>query len=325
METAELVLKPILPFRLDLTAWALRRRPVNSIDRFADGVYQRVLVVGRMPVSVKVVQHGPAERPELEVVAASKNIPPGAEGILRDTVSDVLGLNVDLSDFYSMSSGYPRLKSLASRFRGVKPPRFPSIYETLVNAIACQQVSLNVGLLLLSRLSLKYGLPLEHGEGQPRSFPTVEAVSHADLQQLRELGFSKQKASYLLELSRSVRTGRLELGRLRGMNDHDAVEFLMQMRGIGRWSAEYTLLRGLGRIGVFPGDDVGGQNSLRKWMGLRRTPDYEKVQGLLEKWKRFRGLVYFHLLLRGLEGAGYLESDNVAGSPTMHRRTYAAS
>lgn len=299
--------KPIPPFRLDLTAWALKRRPVNSIDRLSDGVYRRILVVDKTPAEVKVEQQGSTERPELAVVVTGRDIQPKAKPALQGAVNDILGLNVDLRGFYSMSSRYPRLEALAARFRGVKPPRFPSIYEALVNAIACQQVSLNVGLLLLSRLSAKYGQPLYHGEEQMWAFPAVETVSRARLQDLRELGFSRQKAGYLLELSQSVSTGGLDLERLHGMSDLDAVEFLMQIRGIGRWSAEYTLLRGLGRLGVFPGDDVGGQNSLRKWMGLRKNPDYEKVQGLLEKWKRFRGMVYFHLLLRGLEGAGHLE------------------
>ncbi|MDG7007528.1 MAG: DNA-3-methyladenine glycosylase 2 family protein [Nitrososphaerota archaeon] len=307
MNRIHFIAKPIPPFRLDLTAWALRRRPVNSIDRMVDGVYRRVLVVDGTAVAVSVAQGGSAERPKLEVVGIGRDLPSGAEGILRGAVSAILGLNVDLADFYSMSSKHRRLKALAARFRGVKPPRFPSIYETLVNAIACQQVSLNVGLILLSRLSLKYGLPPAQGDGWSRSFPTAEAVSRADLQALRGLGFSRQKAGYLLELSRSVCTGQLDLEGLDGMNDRDSVAFLTQIRGIGRWSAEYTLLRGLGRLGVFPGDDVGGQNSLRRWMGLQRSPNYKKVQDLLERWKRFRGLLYFHLLLKGLDESGYLE------------------
>ena len=307
MNRIHFTMKPTPPFRLDLTAWALRRRPMNSIDRIADGVYRRVLVFGETAVDMSVVQRGSAERPELEVVGIGRDIPPGAEGDLRGAVSAILGLNVDLADFYSMSSRHQRLKALAARFRGVKPPRFPSMYETLVNAIACQQVSLNAGLTLLSRLSLRYGALPERGERWSRSFPTAEAVSHADFPTLRSLGFSRQKAGYLLELSRLVCTGKLDLEGLRLMNDHDAAGFLTQIRGIGRWSAEYTLLRGLGRLNVFPGDDVGGQNSLRKWMGLQKSPNYEKVQDLLEKWKRFRGLLYFHLLLKGMDESGYHE------------------
>ncbi len=189
----------------------------------------------------------------------------------------------------------------------MKPPRFPSTFETLCNAIACQQVSLNVGLLLLSRMSQKYGLHLDFFGERMTSFPTADAVSHASRQDLRRLGFSDRKSEYLIGLARSISTGRLNFEELHRMDDKEAIEFLTQIRGVGRWSAEYTLLRGLGRLGVFPGDDVGGQNGLRRWMGLAKTPNYEEVRELLEKWRGFGGLVYFHLLLKGLEEQGYLK------------------
>lgn len=280
---------------------------MNSVDQLASGTYLRVLAMDHVSVGVMVVQRGTMESPELGVDAIGSRITPKVEGALQDKISEILGLNVNMTDFYSMAALHPKLDELVSRFRGMKPPRFPSIFETLVNAIACQQVSLNVGLLLISRLSQKHGLPLDIQEQQARSFPTADAISRMDSQELRGLGFSNRKAGYLLGLARSVSAGRLDLESLHRMEDREAVEFLMQIRGVGRWSAEYTLLRGLGRLNVFPGDDVGGQNSLRRWMGLHKVPDYEKVQQLLEKWRDFRGLVYFHLLLKGLEEKGYLD------------------
>lgn len=307
MERTEFAMWPVPPFRLDLTAWALRRRPTNTMDLFAGGDYMRVLVVGQAPVGVRVHQAGSLERPRLQVVVEGRRISPGVEESVRREVSEILGLNANLESFYSMSSKHPKLNSLVSRFKGMKPPRFPSIFETLVNAIACQQVSLSVGLLLLSRLSRKYGEAPGFAGQKIRSFPTVDAVSRAGLMELRGMGFSLRKAEYVQELAKSASSGRLNLDDLKAMNDQVAVEFLMQIRGVGRWSAEYTLLRGLGRLGVFPGDDVGGQSGLRGWMGLRKNPNYERVQELVGRWQGFRGLVYFHLLLRGLEERGYLE------------------
>jgi hypothetical protein len=77
-------------------------------------------------------------------------------------------------------------------------------------------------------------------------------------------------------------------------------------RGVGRWTAEYVLLRGLGRVHVFPGDDVGARNNLRRWLRLKRTLDYEGVRRVLARWSSHAGLVYFHLLLDRLAEAGYL-------------------
>jgi DNA-3-methyladenine glycosylase II len=85
---------------------------------------------------------------------------------------------------------------------------------------------------------------------------------------------------------------------------------LRTLRGVGRWTAEYVLLRGLGRLHVFPGDDVGARNNLQRWLGLLEPLDYEGAQRTLAQWAPFQGLVYFHLLLRSLQ----LESASRAGS-----------
>jgi DNA-3-methyladenine glycosylase II len=81
----------------------------------------------------------------------------------------------------------------------------------------------------------------------------------------------------------------------------------MGLRGIGRWTAEYTLLRGLGRIDLFPGDDIGARNNLERWMRLRSPLDYGRVARVMGKWKPYGGLIYFHLLLDSIARAGLLE------------------
>lgn len=67
------------------------------------------------------------------------------------------------------------------------------------------------------------------------------------------------------------------------------------------------LLRGLGRLQVFPGDDVGAQKSLARWLGRSSPLDYAAVQRAAEAWRPYAGLVYFHLLLKGLARSGELE------------------
>ena len=76
--------------------------------------------------------------------------------------------------------------------------------------------------------------------------------------------------------------------------------------GRARWTAEYALLRGLGRLHVFPGDDVGARNNLARWLECRRPLDYAHVQAAVRHWQPFAGLVYFHLLLANLAEHGTL-------------------
>ena len=78
---------------------------------------------------------------------------------------------------------------------------------------------------------------------------------------------------------------------------------LTSLRGVGRWTAEYVLLRGLGRLHVFPGDDVGAHNKLRRLFGIDTQLDYEGVHQLVARWHPHAGVVYFHLLLDSLSRA----------------------
>ena len=94
-----------------------------------------------------------------------------------------------------------------------------------------------------------------------------------------------------------------------GLDDDDAVAELQALRGIGRWSAEYVLLRGLGRLNVFPGDDVGARNNLRRRLGITAALDYAGVRRITERWAPYSGLVYFHFLLAGIDAAGWLEGE----------------
>ena len=93
---------------------------------------------------------------------------------------------------------------------------------------------------------------------------------------------------------------------------------LLELRGVGRWTAEYVLLRGLGRLHVFPGDDVGAQKRLARWLGRSRPLDYAGVRRVVERWQPYAGLVYFHLLLDGLSQAGALDSVSKARVEAVH-------
>jgi hypothetical protein len=99
----------------------------------------------------------------------------------------------------------------------------------------------------------------------------------------------------------------LDLETLAHEDDAAIRRHLLELHGVGRWSAEYVLLRGFGRLGVFPGDDVAAQKGLARWLGRSRRLDYAGVSRAVKRWSPFAGMVYLHLLLNGLSRAGVLE------------------
>jgi DNA-3-methyladenine glycosylase II len=299
-----LVLRPRAPFRLDLTVWALRRQALNEVDAWNGSMYRRVLVIGGAPVEVHVAQSGGMETPALHLTLSSAGTKARLDA--RVALEKMLSLEVDIGPFYTLAAADPRLAPLVARFRGLRPPRFASVFECLVNAVALQQLSLAAGLTLLNRLSRTYGAR-SRADDRLHAFPTPEELAGARPASVHALGFSLRKATTILAIAEAAGEGRLDLESFAALADEQVVETLTQIRGIGRWSAEYTLLRGLGRLHVFPGDDVGARKNLARWLGFAKPLAYGGVQRAVAGWRPFAGLVYFHLLLDRLAARGDLE------------------
>lgn len=308
MNAISFALNPLAPFRLDLTVWVLRRRVDNVMDRWDGETYRRVLLMKGKPLAVAVIQTGPPEKPYLEISATGEGLPAEAEVQVKATMERMLGLQVNLSQFYQLSARDPKLGELVHRFIGMRPPRFETLFEALVNAFACQQVSLTLGIRLLNRLAETYAPAVQDDESRFHAFPSAEILAEVDPEGLRTIGLSRQKARAIIELASAVAEGRLDLDEISGMDDEAAVAHLRKIRGVGRWTAEYVLLRGLGRLHVFPGDDVGARRNLERWLGLTESLDYEGVHRLIGSWKSHGGLIYFHLLLKRLEEAQYIRA-----------------
>jgi len=107
----------------------------------------------------------------------------------------------------------------------------------LVNAIACQQLSVTVGITLLNRLTERYGL----GSGsEDRAFPRPDDLSEVEVHALRALGYSRSKGQAIIDAARAMREGTLDPDRFATMDDTETINRLMALRGVGRWTAEYT-------------------------------------------------------------------------------------
>jgi DNA-3-methyladenine glycosylase II len=299
-------LDPVPPFQLDLTVWTLRRRPDNLVDWWDGQTYRRVLALEDEAVEVATTQVGAADAPHLRVTLSGARLAPEMEEAARAILTRTLGLSVDLAAFYRFAEADAKLGPLVQRFRGVKPPRFPTLFEALANGIACQQITLTQGIHLLNQLTQTYGLAAPGGDRVAHAFPRPCDLASLAPQELRPLGFSGQKGRALVELASALAQRCLDLEALADLDDDAALVQLLTLRGVGRWTAEYVLLRGLGRLERFPGDDVGARNNLRRWLGLTDPLDYAGVQRTIAPWSAYGGLLYFHLLLDRLAEAGYL-------------------
>jgi DNA-3-methyladenine glycosylase II len=174
----------------------------------------------------------------------------------------------------------------------------------VVSAIACQQRKLAEGIDLLNRLAKRCALAMTE-DRRACAFPRPEDLVRLGVgpasfgpRTLRDLGFSSHKANSILDLAWSIVEGNLDLEKITTLTDDAALSRLAALPAVGRWGAQFVLLRGLGRLHVFPADDVDARTSLQQWLHLQKPVGHSDVGHIRPRWKPYAGLIYFYLLLR---------------------------
>ena len=232
-----------VPFDLALTTARFRAFGVDRANVWHEGGLHRV-VDGR----------------EVRIEAAEGGVdvePLDAE--TESVVRRLLGLQFQLEPFYTWAAGVPELAELPLRFPGFRPALVPDPFEALVVSITAQQVSLASATAIRNRLIERFGAHL----GLAWAFPARERLAAASPEELYAVGFSTRKAEYVVGLARSD----LDLDALAELPDEDVKARLVELRGLGEWTADWFLARHLGRSHAWPAGDLAVRKAVRALYG----------------------------------------------------------
>jgi DNA-3-methyladenine glycosylase II len=274
------------PFRLDLTVDALRRLAANAVDVVGpDGTYYRALQDSGGTEVVAIASHG-ARAIELQATGrrGDRWLPVAAR---------MLGTQIDLAEWYVRSKQIAWLAPLTEALAGLKPPRYPTLWEACAHAILFQQISIHAAAAIMRRAVEMLGEAVTAGSVACIPFPPPQRWLEAGETRLRAAGLSRNKVAHVHSVARAFVTGEIDEGVLERLPTPAAAERLCAIRGIGAWSAAVILLRGLGRLDVFPMRDSGVARSLSLLAGGAHVDQTE----LLERLGPVRGMLYYHLLL----------------------------
>ena len=168
------------------------------------------------------------------------------------------------------------VRDALSAYGKPKPRIRPEGFETFVNTVVAQQISTHAARAIMGRVRKRL----------PRLTPrTLMKVSDEDL---RAAGLSFRKIEYLRGLAEAELSGRLGIKQLGELNDKEAIERIVQLRGFGRWSAEIYLMFSLGRRDIFPADDLALQVALGRLKELDKRPTAKEARALTEPWAPYR-------------------------------------
>ncbi|HEV8309369.1 MAG TPA: DNA-3-methyladenine glycosylase [Methylomirabilota bacterium] len=284
---------PPLDFALTLQRYALWG--VDPANVYQEGVLYRVARTGGRRVPFRLAAGGSADCPRVTVTFDGPDTRE-TRAALRAEASRLLGSTADLRGFYRHAGRDPVLAPLVRSFYGLRPTLAPDPFEMLVGAIAAQQVNLPFAFATRARLVQRFGEPVVMDGVTVYAFPPAATLAGAEVETLRAMQFSTRKAEYIIGLARAVAEGALDLAGVAGAPDDEVIARLTAVRGLGRWTAEWFLARGLGRPDVCPADDLGVRRAFEALCFRGRPCDAARARRHALTWRPYRSLAVHYLL-----------------------------
>jgi DNA-3-methyladenine glycosylase II len=300
LRRARVELRAVAPFDFDFMLRYLRIWPAAVLERIEDGGYRRAVHIGGHDVLLSMHSIGTRARPRLMLEVSGAGLDGAVVEQAAALVRRTFLLDADPAPFLQAAQSDPVLAEVVGRLGGVRPVQIIDPFEATLWTILGQQINLAFARRLKLALIDMCASHLEIGGERFALFPRPEQVVHLDPQLARERQFSRQKTEYTRIIAAAVISGQVDFEALRSMPAEQALAALTAVKGIGRWTAEYLLIRTLGFPDAIPAADVGLRKSIGQAYGLGRTATEQEVRELAERWRGWRGWAAFYWWLERL-------------------------
>jgi DNA-3-methyladenine glycosylase II len=293
-------LRAVAPFDFDLALRYLQIWPAAVLEKIDGGQYRRAVTLDGRDVLLLLHSIGTIQRPRLvlEVFGAGvdKPIVERAATLVRRT----FWLDTDPAPFLEVARTDPVLDKVVQRLHALRPIQIIDPFEAVLWAILGQQINLAFARRLKLALIEMCGSHMKVDGERFGLFPRPAQVIPLDPDLARQRQFSRQKTAYVKGIAAAVHSGQIDFEALRGLPADQAFAALTAIKGVGRWTAEYLLIRALGFRDAIPAADVGLRKAIGLAYAMERTATEEEVRTLSARWAGWRGWAAFYFWLERL-------------------------
>jgi AraC family transcriptional regulator of adaptative response / DNA-3-methyladenine glycosylase II len=264
------------------------RDPASPCERVHGSTILKALAVPGGPAVLEI-----SLEPEAAWCRVHSAKPLAQHGIaaLHAAALRMLGLHADVTAFETRAARTPDLGALVARRRGLRLPLTPTVFDGLCWAILGQQINIAFASALRREVLALAGEKI----GDMRAHPPAERVAELSVETLAARRFSRSKAEYLVGAAAAAGSGALDVEALADASAVAAERKLARLRGIGQWTARYTLMRGAGFADCAPVGDVALAAALQRLNAADERPTPELVDALMRPYAPYRSIATFHL------------------------------
>jgi DNA-3-methyladenine glycosylase II len=294
---------PVPPYDFNLTAgYATYFRGRYGTDNFEKGVFRRLLDFDGELCLMSVTSKGDIDSAVLTLDITGPGISASTIEEAGTVAARLLGTRQTLHPFYKMAENEASLARLVRGLYGLHLPQTASVFEALVLAVLGQQISAAVAQKLRTSLIHTYGAALEVNGATYHAFPRPETLAEAGIEKLREIGLSQRKSEYIMDIARNVSAGELNLEALCSLPNDEIVATLTGIRGVGAWTANWLLIRALGRPDGFPASDLSLMRMVGTLAGKGATLTATEAGEYSRRWSPYRSFVTGYLFAAARSG-----------------------
>ncbi|RYU97443.1 DNA-3-methyladenine glycosylase family protein [Emticicia agri] len=213
---------------------------------------------------------------------------------VRTYIEDWFDLKADLKTFYEAVSQDATLSQLCRKYYGLRMVGMPNLFESLVWSVIGQQINLNFAYALKQRLVHNFGKSIVFEGETFYALPTPEILASLSIEDFQPHQFSRGKAQYIINISKAFAEGILSQQQLSALTYDEIKQHLIAIKGIGNWTANYSMMKSLKSYDAFPVEDVGLHNAVKNQYGLATKPSIAELNQMAVQWSGWRGYATFY-------------------------------
>jgi DNA-3-methyladenine glycosylase II len=293
----------LAPFNFNLSAQIFSSGD-KQIRTYANGKFYQVLRINGNLVLINLNSIGTIQQPKLNVELQSNNPLTSQDNEkAREIIKFIFNLDFDLESFYAELKNDQTMHQITQQLYGLKNPTTPTVFESLVDSIVEQQISIKVAHTIEQRLAKKFGETLTIEGSTYYAYPTPQNIVKATTEDIRQCGLSQRKAEYIQQAAQLIVDGKLDLEHLKNHKDpQQIIAELDAIRGIGVWTVELTMLRGMQKLDALPADDFGIRRVISKYFCGGKPIKTAEAREIALAWGKWKGLAAYYLIVAEIKG-----------------------
>lgn len=301
-----IVLDVNFPFDLGLTAGHSNYNGTDTIDE-EQFTHTRAILPSpdENPVLVTITQKINDPYAPVECAIVSGSVESDVKALVKAKIQWVLGMDQDITGFYDLCQNDPVMTQVIAAYNGFHNTRSLDLYESLIVSVLGQQISNKVAIVIRRGFTQAFGSRIEYDDQCYWTYPNPTQIANSSIEEIRSFKLSGRKAEYVQNIARAQLEGYLKLNIFEGMTNQQVIDHLCEIKGVGRWTAQWSLSRGIGRPDIFPEGDLVLNKLIAEYYLHTSDINLDAIKTYTENWKPYRttasGYLYKILTTPGLQ------------------------